>query len=273
MTSRHPFRPANRPFHPRIRNADYLARVLSIQSAYIKQALTLEDASGTVAVDRSTAGNNGKYFNTGAGAITYREPGPTAGLYSIKLPGDNTGIDMVDQDGNTLAGAWNGDLCSAISWGRVDTLTRWTDAASYRYLWHVRDAADSTYYYVMGKTQTENQFMFRRRAGGPNCEIDYTFASPPTDFFCTGLTFNLTGNGGGPILNAYVWTSALGFLKLTPNTSASLTTFGTHKPTGGTSVLGAGSLTLQEWFGWLGLTVTWCGVALSDAEMQQAMVP
>ena len=171
---------------------------------------------------------------------------------------------------NTFPADWNGNLYSAIAWMKVDQAGRWNADTTFRYGWHVRDGADVTYYTVFGRHTDANTIFWRRRSGGAIAEILHTFVTPPTGWFCMGITHDQSA----PVLNAYLWDSVGGFQTKTPNTEvAKLTDWGIHLPTAGTSIFGAGSLTLQEWIGSHSLAVTWAGSMLTGTEMQKAMTP
>lgn len=245
----------------------YLSRALGVQPGYMIQSFRFTEASGTVAASVKKANNVGYIF--GGGGISYRNAGP-AGTYALGFDGNNTGVDMCDDPGNTFGADWNGNLYSAIVWCKVDGSARWTDSSTFRYGWHIRDGADTTYYCVMGRHTDNHKIFWRRRTGGPIVEQTYTFSpAGPLDWFCMGCAFDQSQ----PLLDFYLWTSALGFTKLTGSTSANLTDWGAKVPTNGTTLVGAGSLTLQEWIGYHGLTITWSGIKLSDAEMRKAMTP
>lgn len=244
----------------------YLQKVLDTQPGFLIQALPLNESSGVVATDYSSRGNDGLYASSG---ITYGEPGIGDGLTAVKFDGNDTFVDMVNRPGNTLGSDWNGNLYSAISWGRVDGAARWTDDSTFRYVWHIRDGSNATYYTVMGKHTNANTVFWRRRTGGAITERQFTFSGdPPTDWFCMGITCDQSQ----PVLNFYLYDSVNGWQKLTESTSANLTDWpAENAPTQGTSVLYAGSVTLQEWVGHGAHCYTWSGIMLSDDEMQRVM--
>ena len=84
-----------------------------------------------------------------------------------------------------------------------------------------------------------------------------------------GITFDQSK----PLLSAYLWDSTNGFQAIDTSESEWLVDWGDHSPTAGTSLIGAGSLTLQEWLGLISLTITWAGIELSLAEIRKAMTP
>lgn len=254
----------------------YLQRALSVRPSYMIQALPLDDAAGQAARDLSIAENAGSYFDSngyGGGLLTFQQEGPSPETYGVEFTGDDSGLDMVEEEGggnNDFGGDWNGNLYSAICWMKVDAAARWTDLTTFRYGYHVRAAGDATYYSVMAKNQTNHQIEWRRRTGGPITSLNYTFnPAGPTDWFCMGITFDQSK----PLLSAYLWDSADGFQAVDTSESVWLVDWGNNPPTAGTSIIGAGSLTLQEWLGFHSLTITWAGIELSAAEMRKAMTP
>lgn len=216
---------------------------------------------------RDLSGNSQR-ADYAASGVTYRVD-MGHGRLGVALSGTDTFVNIMTSV-NTFDSVWNGDRYSLVMPGRVDGASRWTDAAAYRYLMHLR-ASDATYYTVMGKSQTNHQLAWRRRTGGAVTELTYTFSpTGPLDEFVMGLTFDIAG----PLLIAYLWDSVNGFREVARSTSANLTTWpALNPPVEGTSVLGAGSLTAQEWFGSLRDGLVWSGTALGAAQMRQVMTP
>lgn len=251
------------PVFPAPARRTYSKKLARIAPAYQILRMPLNETSGLVARDYSPKANHGTYAGAG---ITYGVPGIGDGQTGVRLDGNNTYVNL-DTSVITFDDDFNGNLYSMVAWGKVDGAARWTDAASYRYLTHLR-ATDATYYTVMGKSQTDHQLEWRRRSGGAIVSATYTFSpAGPLDYFCMGMTFNLTG----PALTFYLNDSVNGWRKLSTSNSAALTDWGANPPQGGASVLGAGSLTLQEWFGDLAHNTIWSGIALSDDQMRAAM--
>ena len=241
----------------------YLERVLSTRYSNLILGLPLGELIGPNAVDESSKGSNCTYALAG---VTYGEPGIGDGKTSVKFSGADTFVN-IDTSINTFDDDWNGNLFSMISWAKVVDSSIWTDLSTYRWMSHIR-AADITYYATFGHSQTNNQLEWRRRTGGAIVSKTYTFApGGPTDWFCAGMTFNLTG----PLLSCYLWSSLTGFITVGTSNSASLTDWGNHPPQNGLSVLYAGSLTLQEWIGWGQHNYIW-NTELTPAEMQSVMV-
>ena len=246
----------------RIWGASYADRVLSTAPiAY----WPLDEKAGTGARCPVDSNLDGTYAAAGI-AYAADEDGPF-GTAAPTFDGSNTYVSF----GNaSFAAAWDGDLFSMISWGRVDGSARWTDSATYRYLQHIRSSADSTYYAVMGKNTTNHQLEWRRRSGGAIVSQTYTFSpSGPLDWFCMGMTHDQSV----PVLNYYLWDSVNGFQTLTPSNSASLTAWGANPPDqAGTTVMMAGSITAQEWIGAGAQHIVWDRM-LSTATMQALMTP
>lgn len=243
----------------------YQSKLLSIAPASLIGLWPLGESSGTTANDLS-AKNNDAVYGGGAG-VTLGVPG-IGGKTAAEFNGTDTYVQICRTAFTTFETDWNGNLYSMIAWGRVDAAARWEDASTYRYLTHVR-AADATYYTVMGKSQTNHQLEWRRRTAGAIVALTYTFSpAGPTDWFCMGLTFNLSG----PLLTAYLWSSLTGFIQVGQTNNAALTDWGANPPTDGTCVLMAGSLTLQEWIGRGQYGAIWAS-ELNAAQMRRAMTP
>lgn len=243
----------------------YTSRARGVAIANQIAFFPLDDADGsTRARDLSPNAQRADYQTSG---ITYGVAGVTSGQTAIALSGTDTYVNIRTTD-NTFGSLWNGNAFSMIAWGKVDSASRWTDTTTFRYLSHVR-AADATYYAVLGgRNTTNNQIEYRRRAGGAIVSTTYTFSSPPTDWFCMGMTCDRSL----PELRFYLWDSAQDWQKLTTSTSAQTDWTGANPPVEGTSVLGAGSLTLQEWVGGLSNCAFW-NTTLSDSQMQTVMTP
>lgn len=242
----------------------YRERVRRTAPGSLTAYWALDDLTGTPARDLSVRNNGGLYAAAG---VTRATPG-IDGVRGVTMSGADTYVN-IPTDVNTFDTDWNGNRYSLVAWGRVDGAARWTDAASFRYLTHIR-AADATYYTVMGKTQTDNQLTWRRRVGGPIVEVLYTFSpAGPLDWFCMGMTVDQSL----PLMICYLYDTAGGFREVGRSSSASLAAWTGNEPQTGTTVLGAGSLTLQEWFGALDDNAVWCGAALTAPQMRQVMVP
>lgn len=241
----------------------YAQRIQAIAPQSLIGYWPLDDLGGTRARDLSGLSQRADYPASGATLGGTLDP---TGTPVVTLSGADTAIN-IRTTVNTFGSLWNGNAFSLIAWGKVDSASRWTDTSTFRYLSHIR-AADATYYAVLGgRNTTNNQIEYRRRAGGAIVSTTYTFSSPPTDFFCMGMTCNQAT----PALSFYLWDSAQGWQKLSTSGAAQSAWTG-NAPVEGTSVLGAGSLTLQEWIGGLAHCAVW-NTTLTDAQMRTAMVP
>lgn len=244
----------------------YRNRLLSIAPASLIGLWPLDEASGTAANDLSAKANHAVYG--GGAGVTLAVPGIGDGNTAAEFDGNNTYVQICRTAFTTFETDWNGNLYSLVTWGRVDDAERWLDATTYRYLAHIR-AADSTYYTVTGKSQTNHQLEWRRRSGGLNVAITHNFnPTGPLDWFCMGLTFDQSK----PLLTAYLWSSPTGFIEVGSSNNAALTDWGTNPPTDGTAVLMAGSITAQEWIGRGAYGAIW-DAELTLPQMRQAMTP
>jgi hypothetical protein len=209
--------------------------------------------------------------------ISYGRPGIGDGLACTVHNGTDSGV-LIGSKG--FGKLWNGNLGSAICWGKVDAASRWTDAASYRYPFHVKARQDLTVYLVMGKSTNNHELSWRRRVGENNVnaqfEATYVFSpSGPTGWFCQGMTWDVLSSPKKIKCFLYV-PGVLAWTKIYDDTPAEgLQAWDNELYTadGGDTVLAAGSLTQQEWYGSVAHIYTWAGVALSDNEMRRAMCP
>lgn len=241
---------------------DYYKNILNMHRGDLIGFWRLNEKSGGTAVDSSPRGNDSTYN----GATLANAPGPDK-VHVPYFSGSDTNVNIRTST-NTFDIDWNGNLFSMIAWGKVDGAERWSDTSTYRYLIHIR-ATDTAYYVVMGKSTTANQIEWRRRGGGAIVNTTYTFAtSGPTTWFCMGMTHDQSV----PVLNYYFYDKSLGFVVLTPSNSTGLTDWGNNPPIEGVTLLGAGSLTLQEWIGWLGPCAVWKR-KLTESEMRKVMIP
>lgn len=241
----------------------YLQRIAALAPANLMALWPLDDAAGPTARDLSS---NAQRVDYAASGITYNAAGPGSNK-AVTLDGNNTHANIMTSV-NTVDTLWNGNAYSMIAWGKVDGAARWTDISTYRYLIHLR-AADATYYTVLGgRSTTNNQIEWRRRVGGPIVSLTHTFVTPPTDWFCMGMTVLQSS----PLMIAYLYDTAGGFREVARSTSVNLTTWSGNPPLEGASVLGAGSTTLQEWIGGLAICGLW-NTTLSEAQMRVAMTP
>lgn len=250
---------------PALLDPGYQQRLLTTRSAALIGLWPLSEAAGPLAADLSPRGSHAAY--SGAG-LTFGVPGMGNGKTGVAFDGADSYVQICRTAFTTFETDWNGNLFSMLAWGRVDSAQRWEDASTYRYLAHVR-AADATYYAVMGKSSANRQLEWRRRSGGAIVAITHTFnPAAPLDWFCMGLTCDQSK----PLLTAYLWSRSSGFLQAGASSSAALTDWGANPPTDGTSVLMAGSLTLQEWIGSGAYAAMWAA-ELTPSEMRRVMTP
>lgn len=211
----------------------------------------LSDSVGTTAAE--SIANFTIAYGGGTG-VTYGTTGIGDGLTAVTFNGIDTYI-QIGKVGFT-ATYWDGNTGSALLWAKIDNLARWDDVSTHRWLFHIRAPSDGTYYLTFGKSNASAKLLsWRRRTGGLIAEVLVSnFTS--TDWFCMGMTWSLTGGIRAFLNGAYVGTSSLG-----------ITDWLGKDVDGGTSILYAGSNTLQEWFGSGARCAYWKGVALSDATM------
>lgn len=225
-------------------------KILSTYPADLIAYYKLNEASGN-AIDYSGNGNDIAYSGTG---VTLGVAGVGDGNTAARFDGNNGYVAI---GSSAFAALWDGDKGSAVAFAKVDSAARWTDATTYRYPLHIRSSVDATYYIVFGKTTTDNQLTFRRRTGGPITEILHTFSS--TGWFLMGITWDLAGDNVEAYVNGVSVGSAANTLTTWPTSG--------QEPNSGTTVLYAGSLTLQEWIGDGAHVAIWADRVLSAADM------
>jgi hypothetical protein len=243
----------------------------------IQLALLGPTANGGIAYfdDASLIGNipySGRYAAAG---MTYGVAGIGDGKLAARFSGADTGLLI----GSKAFGAfWNGNIGSVMGWGKVDGAARWTDAASYRYLFHPKSRQDGTVYIVIGKNQTNHQLVWRRRVAGATYEKTYTLSpTGPTTWFCMGFVWDRVSTPKRYAGYVYApghtaWTKVF---DEAPGAGVGDQDWvnATYTVDDSNCVLAGGSLTAQEWFGDEYLCAYWAGVALTDAEMLRAMTP
>lgn len=245
----------------------YLMRVLNTRRGNLVAYWPLAELSGSTAYDLSPQGNHGVYAGAG---VSLGAVGIGDGRAAAQFDGSDT---RVQTGSPAFAADWDGDLFSLIAWGVVDGAARWTDAATYRYLIHIRSSLDGTYYTVIGKNTANHQLEWRRRTGGAIVSTTHTFnPSGPLGWFCMGMTFDITGSEIlGPLLKFFLNDRVDGWRVLGESNSAALTAWGANPPDNpSTTLLGAGSSTLQEWIGCIAHAAVW-NAALSEGEMRRVM--
>ena len=199
--------------------------------------------------------------------ITYGVAGIGDGNMGVTFNGTDTAIQIGSRAFDSL---WNGDKFSAVAWAMVDGATRWTDATTYRYPFHVRSRTDANYYVVMGKSQTDHQLAWRRRVGGLTNEQTYTFSpTGPLTWFCMGMTYDQSI----PRMRGFVYAPSHTPWTRVFDVAGDGIAWGTPPVDSSEAVLFAGSLTAQEWIGSGGPCAYVPGVMLTDEQMFSAMVP
>lgn len=205
---------------------------------------------------------DGIYASAG---VTYGEPGIGDGNTSVAVSGANTYCQVGYPGFSSL---WDGDLGTAIMWGRVDGAARWTDGSTFRYLWHIKSALTATRYIVFGKHTNNHSIFWRRRNAGGILEIIHNFGTGPTDWFCMAMTWDVSGDNSrmfwqnsGVVTKEYDGVLGVGG-----------GAWGTDPVNDQNAQLLAGSLTAQEWMGWGAMCAWWNNVALGDAAIAALMV-
>jgi hypothetical protein len=193
------------------------------------------------------------------------------GPVSLGAPGSGDGLtaayfNMNDAclkiGGATFDAKFNGDYGTAICLTKLRSAADWNDTAAYRYTFHARDALADTNYVVMGKSNVANELVWRHRSGGLVHNLTHDFGpSPTTDWFSQAMTWDVDADGGNGELKAFVdgvrVESAIAIDPMEPRDWSAT----------GTNVIGAGSLTQQEWPGSIAHMILSYGVCASEAEM------
>jgi len=213
----------------------------------------------------------GMYASSG---MTYGQSGPTPILRSAVFSGTNSGLLIGTK---AFGQAWNGNVGSVIAWGKVDSSARWTDASTYRYLFHPKSRQDATVYIVMGKNTTNHQLVWRRRVASGIYEKTYTFSpAGPTGWFCMGFAWDMQSSPKN--FKGYVYapghTAFTEVFNETPSAGTGDQNWdnSTYTCDDVNTVLAGGSTTAQLWIGAQSLTAYWAGAALTPAEFRRVMV-
>ena len=139
----------------------YKNKVLGIQPANLIAYWPLDELSGAVADNtEGTAARDGTY--TG---VTFGQPGIGDGNTCPLFDGAN---DLVAIYSDSLRDAFDKDKGTLAIWFKVSGPGVWTDGV-WRYCAQLH--ADNSNYIVLAKTNTNNQFLFRYRAGGLNKQV------------------------------------------------------------------------------------------------------
>jgi len=171
---------------------------------------------------------------------------------------------------NRFDAVWDGDLGSAIAWGKMTT-AQWADTAEHRYMFHVKSAADPNCYVVFGKQNVAKTLFWRRKQadGSDTNEQTHLFSTGPETWFCMGYTWDTTT----PRLRGYLYVpGTLPFTEVFTIAGADMDAWGTNPANDYNSVIMAGSTAAQEWTGDGAHVCYWAGQALSYAQMQHVMV-
>ena len=206
--------------------------------------------------------------------ITYGQPGPIAGLTAVEGDGVNSHIYIGSKAFNSLM---DGDVGSAIVWGKVKAAAQWTDATTHRYLFHNKSMPLNTLYIVMGKqTDLSDGLRWVRSDGTDAHTVSYSFTPSGTlDWFCMGMTCDVTSTPKRIACYLYILATKT-FVVVSdsePATGEAAWNKVTNPSDGAPCDFMAGTnLTTQEWIGYESVTALWNGVALSTAEMQGVMV-
>lgn len=248
------------------------ANCFSIQIAFLCPAVN----GGACYIDDVSVTANMPYQGMyAASGMTYSQPGAIPILRSAVFSGSSTGLLIGTK---AFGQAWNGNVGTVIAWGKVDSSSRWTDAATYRYLFHPKARQDQNVYIVIGKNTSNHQLVWRRRVAAAIYEKTYTFSpSGPTGWFCMGFAWDMTSSPKN--FKGYVYapghTAFTEVFNETPSTGMGdqIWNNSTYTCDDGNTVLAGGSLTAQLWIGALSLTAYWSGAALTPAEFRRVMVP
>jgi hypothetical protein len=270
-------------------NAAWIASLTSLAvtaTEYTEKTIQFTPPAGCVHIRLYLAGPNrpGCYCYFDDVTLTYDQS--FAGVYApsgvtLGVDGVLPGETAVQVDGNNtyvwvgwqaLNSVWNGDKGSAIAWGKVDGSARWTDASTYRYLWHPKSRYDQTVYMVMGKSTTNHQLEWRRRVASGIFSQTYTFdPAGPTTWFCMGMAWDRSV----PFAACYLYAPAV--LPFTTIYSGApelgMEEWGDNPVDDFNHMLLAGSNSNQEWIGCGAHIAYWAGRVLSAAEMRRVMVP
>jgi len=136
---------------PKVRG--YLDRALSLSPI---QLAAFDEATGSVAFDRTANGRNGAYKSSSA--PTKGQTGPFSGTLAPLLAGS----DYINMYGSSLAGAFNGDQCTFAVMASV-TSAAWTDGSQHNVLTYRVDANNT---FDLFKSTTNNQLRFSSQAAG-----------------------------------------------------------------------------------------------------------
>jgi hypothetical protein len=233
-----------------------LDKIVNTRYASLIALLAMNDLGGTVARDFGPQLNHGTYVGAQLGE---------AGLDGEPCVYVGGGTAKVALGSAAFAADWNGDLYSAIVWGKL-AAAQWADGV-YRRLFTVQSTADANVWTGITKGQTANQLLWERR--GPavtTVGLNKVLNIAPLDWLCVGITVDVSV----PVLKAFLFTSWSGWQKIGQSGSANLVAWGANPPDDAqTAFLFAPSL---PWIGWGQYGVIW-NAALAEREMELVMTP
>lgn len=218
-------------------------KMLATRPASLIGMWAMADPSGTTCTDSSPAANNGAYTD-----ITLAQAGYGGALCALI---DNTAdaISVV----TTVAGDFNGAAGTFLGIFKVSSAGVWTDGVAGRFCRFRVDASNQVQIY---KESGNNRISFAYIAGGTDKTLSYTFASPPTDWFTIGFSWDKPGDAAIAYINGV-------------QVGSTLTGLGTWAGTIAFAQLGAGSGSVH--LGYIQNCGLWTA-ALTSAEIANAGV-
>jgi hypothetical protein len=184
-----------------------------------------------------------------------------------------TGVDTYVEIGNRVFNSvWNGNRGSAIAWGKVDAAERWTDASTFRYLFHIKTRVSNFTYLVFGKHTDSHTIFWRRRIENAIFEKTHVFnPAGTTDWFCMGMIWDVVSSPkriAGFLYADGAWSKVF---DEEPTVGNEVWVNATHPVDDGNAVLLAGSTTAQEWIGSGAHMAYWPDRVLTDSQMKKVM--
>jgi len=244
----------------------------------VRLYLACPDANGGIAyfddVTLTTTYTNPAFVQNAVSTVTFGQLGIGDGQRSALFNGANSALHLGTTGFNA---AFDGDVGSVIAWGKVDSAGRWTDDSTMRYLWHPKSRTDITIYMIIGRHTDDHTIFWRRRVAAGIYEQTYVFSpAGPTTWFCMGMRWDVSS----PTKNIAGFLYAPGVVAFTKVFDADPTGYGdeawnktTYPVDDFNCVLAGGAPNAQLWIGNQAHCYQWAGVALTDAEFLQAMVP
>jgi hypothetical protein len=224
--------------------------------------------AGSVYFDDCTLTGTGSLHGSYApSGVTLAQPGIGDGKAAASFSGAATCVLL---GSNRFNAVWDGDLGSAIVWGKMST-AQWADTAEHRYLFHAKSANDPHAYIVFGKQNVAKTLFWRRKQadGKDTNEQTYAFGTGPVTWFCMGYCWDTTT----PRLRGYLYVpGSLPFTEVFSMAGGDMDAWSTNPVNDYNTALMAGSTEAQEWTGLGAHACYWGGRTLSKAEMQHVMV-